>query len=243
VPSAGLGGGHEPSVSSAVGLVGASLRPPRSRNPRPVAHVAPWDRAVGRPPQACGTAELATAFGSLCGPRCGVQSGSSPDGTVTPEATPAVVPLVAQAVSSTSIAPGGCKSSAEEAAAGMLLCRRCRSAARGRRALSEDLRFARRDAECWATSSSPSQRSEHPMGTRSRNRIARGRRPLTSAHTSGRDRSKVEHEPVLPSAFFSLRPNATDCGEGLGLLVLTAGAMRWFFGRHLTGLVTAPLFD
>jgi hypothetical protein len=71
---------------------------------------------------------------------------------------------------------------------------------------------------------------------------------LTSAHTSAHGRSRVEHELALRPGFsvqVLMPPTALPAprGERPGLLVLTAGPVPYFYGRHPTGPVTAPLSD
>ncbi len=97
-----------------------------------------------------------------------------------------------------------------------------------------------------ATATATASVGEHPMSAGPRNRIARGLWLLTAARTSARDRSRVEHEPVLRPGFSAqarMPPTALPAprGERPGLLVLTAGPA--LLRRHPTGPVTAPLSD
>src|ERR1700674_5211396 len=68
------------------------------------------------------------------------------------------------------------------------------------------------------------------------------------AHTSVRNRSRVEHELALRPERSAQSPDAADgapCAtrRGAGVTGLTAGPVPYFYGRHATGLVDASQSD
>ena len=67
-------------------------------------------------------------------------------------------------------------------------------------------------------------------------------------HISARDRSRVGRELALRPGFSAparMPTTARSAPRGVwrGLLVLTAGLVRYFYGRYLTGSVASSLRD